>query len=147
MALGAYFYFGDSFRFASRVLNEVIRLDVKFGKWFCCCMNAIPYSYSAGKGLEEYEAKDISELKKQARQLYVPNRSLFLNPPSSKDGYLDFHVLDDGSIEMEILDGLDDDFATVDIPISEQVIEIMWSDCRNLPLKQKLNDLPIKWIT
>jgi hypothetical protein len=39
-------------------------LDGKFGKWFCDYMDGIPYSYSAGNGLEEHEAKDISELKK-----------------------------------------------------------------------------------
>jgi hypothetical protein len=128
-------------------LREAIVLDEKLEKWFGDYMNTIPYSYSAGKGLEEHEAKDISELQKQVRQLCVPKRSLYLSPPSAKGGYLDFHVLDDGSIEMEILDGFDDDFATVDIPISEQIIEIIWTDCRNLPLKQKLNDLPIKWIT
>jgi hypothetical protein len=128
-------------------LSEAIRLDGNLEKWFGGFMNTIPYSYSTGKGLEEHEAKDISELQKQVRQLCVPKRSLYLSPPSAKGGYLDFHVLDDGSIEMEILDGLDNDFATVNIPISEQVIEIMWTDCRNLPLRQKLNDLLIKWIT
>ncbi|HEY1717018.1 MAG TPA: hypothetical protein VGH42_01840 [Verrucomicrobiae bacterium] len=72
-----------------------------------------------------------------------------MNPPNTKGASLDFHVLDDGSIEMEIMDidGSNDDFANVDIPISQQVVEIAWNDCRDLPLKQKLNDLPIKWIT
>jgi hypothetical protein len=110
-------------------------------------MNTIRYSYSIGKGLEEHEAKDIAELQKQVRQLSVPKRSLYLDIPAVKDGWLDFHVLNDGSIEMEILDGIDDDFAIVDIPMAAQIVEIALTDLRILPLRRKLDGLPIHWLT
>jgi hypothetical protein len=48
---------------------------------------------------------------------------------------------------MEIMEGCENDFATVDVSIAAQVVEITWSDNRNVPLKQKINGLPIRWPT
>ena len=108
----------------------------------------VKYAYSNGNGLNECEAKDISEIQKHVQELSVPKKSLYLSPPNIKRGYLDFHTLDDGTIEMEIVeDDYANDFATVDVSTASQVVNIAWSDNRNLPLRQKLNGLPIKWLT
>ena len=108
----------------------------------------IEFSYSNGKGSIECNVQNISELQKYIRQLSAPKASLYLSPPNTKGAYLDFHTLDDGSIEMEIMEGRGiNDFATVNVPTASQVVQIAWSDNRNLLLRQKLNDLPIKWIT
>jgi hypothetical protein len=63
------------------------------------------------------------------------------------NGYLDFSVLDDGRIEMEIMEGDVDDFATVDVSTTARVMEIAMTDTRSAPLRQKLNGLPIDWLT
>jgi len=108
----------------------------------------IKYAYSNGSGLNECEASDISEIQKHVQQLSVPKKSLYLSPPNAKGAYLDFHSLADGSIEMEIMDsGGINNFATVDVFTASRIVEIIWSDDRNLPLRQKLNDLPMKWLT
>jgi protein involved in sex pheromone biosynthesis len=52
-----------------------------------------------------------------------------------------------GSIEMEIMERCNDDFATVDIATAEQVIKVVMTDTRSLLLRQKLGDLQIDWIT
>ena len=109
----------------------------------------INFAYStAEKGLVEDSVKDISELQKYVQQLSIPKTSLYLSPPNTKGAYLDFHTLDDGSIEMEIMEGRGiNDFATLDVLTASQIIQIAWNDDRSLSLKQKLNGLPIKWLT
>ena len=105
----------------------------------------INFSYSTGKGSIKCSAKDISELEKYVQQLSVPKTSLYLSPPNTM--YLDFHNRADGSIEMEIMERGVNDFATVDVSIAFQIVQIAWNDDRDLPLKQKLVGLPIKWLT
>ena len=108
----------------------------------------INFAYSTGKDLVECSVKDISELEKYIQQLSIPKASLYLSPPNIKRGYLDFHTLDDGAIEMEIMeDNCVNEFAAVDVPMVSKVVKIAWSDNSNLQLRQKLNDLPIKWLT
>jgi hypothetical protein len=108
----------------------------------------INFAYSTGKGLIDCNVKDISELEKYVQQLSVRKNSLYLSPPNIKRGYLDFHTLEDGTIEMEIFeDDCTSEFATVDVPAVSQIVKIAWSDDRNLPLRQKLEGLPIKWLT
>jgi hypothetical protein len=108
----------------------------------------IKYAYSNGSGLNECEASDISEIQKHVQELGVPKKSLYLSPPNTKGAYLDFHNRADGSIEMEIMEGRGiNDFATIDVLTASQVVQIAWSDDSNLPLKQKLHGLPIKWLT
>ena len=74
------------------------------------------YSYSDGqKGSpvsERRETADVSEVVKHLHNLTQPRRSLLTSPPGV-DGYLDFYVREDGSIEMEIMERGNDDFATV----------------------------------
>jgi hypothetical protein len=59
---------------------------------------------------------------------------------------LDFFVLDDNSIEMELWEHADDDFATIDIPTAIRVVEIAMTDIRDMTLRQKLEDLAIHWL-
>jgi hypothetical protein len=77
--------------------------------------------------------------------LTEPKRSLLVVSPGL-DGYLEFDVRDDGSIEMEIMEGCDNDFATVDIATAARVIDTAMTDTRALSLRRKLDSLPIDWI-
>ena len=91
------------------------------------------YCYSDGqKGsqLESRETADISEIAKHLRDLTQHKHSLMTTPPGV-DGYLDFYVREDGSIEMEIMERCNDDFATVDIATAEQVIKVAMTDTRS----------------
>jgi hypothetical protein len=99
-----------------------------------------------GKRLESRETCDFSEVTVQLDKLAGPKHSLMTSPPGL-DGYLDFYIRDDGSIEMEIMERGNDDFATVDIETIKQVIEIAMTDTRTLLLRQKLDGLRIDWIT
>jgi hypothetical protein len=80
------------------------------------------------------------------RQLVTPKSSLVTNPEGLK-GYLDFHVLENNSIEMELLERSDDDFATVDISTAAHVVKIALTDTQDLPLRSKLEGLSINWLT
>src|SRR5580658_8907424 len=96
-------------------------------------------------GTEERRSSDVAEMQRIVQQLTTPNATLITNPDGCK-GYLDFHVLDDGRIEMEIFEG-DDDFAIIDISTATRVMEIVMTDTRGIPLRQKLSGLPIDWLT
>lgn len=109
---------------------------------------SITFAYSIGKGSLEGSVKDISELQKYIQQLSIPKASMYLSPPNIKRGYLDFHTLDDAAIEMEIMeDDYANDFAVVDISTVSPIVDIAWSDDRNVPLRQKFDGLLIKWLT
>jgi hypothetical protein len=97
-------------------------------------------------GGEDHYTSDLAELRKFVERLTVPKATLLTNPEGLA-GYLDFQVLDDSSIEMEIMEYSNDDFATVDIPMAARVVEIAMTDTRNLPLRRKLDGLPIQWLT
>jgi hypothetical protein len=97
-------------------------------------------------GAEERRSSDVSEMQRVIQQLIVPKMSLVTNL-DGWNGYLDFSVLDDGRIEMEIMEGDVDDFATVDVSTTARVMEIAMTDTRSAPLRQKLNGLPIDWLT
>ena len=96
--------------------------------------------------LESRETTDVAEVVRHLHDLTQPKRSLMTTPPGL-EGYLDFYVRDDGSIEMEIMERCDDDFATVDIEMAARVIEVAMTDTRGLPLRRKLDGLQIDWIT
>ena len=97
-------------------------------------------------GGEDRQTSYVSELTELVQQLTTPKASLLTNP-AGLAGYLDFQVLDDKTIEMEIMEHTDDDFATVDIPIAARVVEVAMTDTRALPLRRKLDGLPIHWLT
>lgn len=99
--------------------------------WFC--------------GSEKRRSSDVAEMFQLVQQLTTPKATLITNPDGC-EGYLDFHVLNDGRIEMEIFER-DDDFATIDVPAAARVMEIAMTDARSIPLRQKLNGLPIDWLT
>jgi hypothetical protein len=96
-------------------------------------------------GNEEHRSSDVAEMQRVIQQLTAPKATLITNPAGCK-GYLDFVVLDNGSIEME-LNERKDDFATIDVPMASRVIEITMTDTRDIPLRDKLNGLPIDWLT
>jgi hypothetical protein len=96
-------------------------------------------------GSGERRSSDLAEMRQIVRQLTTPKATLITNP-DGVEGYLDFHVLDDGRIEMEIFES-DDDFATVDVPTAVRVMEIAMTDTRGIPLRQKLSGLPVEWLT
>ena len=96
-------------------------------------------------GSEERRSSDVSEMRRVVEQLTTPKATLITNPDGC-EGYLDFQVLDDGRIEMEIMER-DDDFATIDVTTAARVVEIAMTDTRTLPLRQKLSGLPIVWLT
>jgi hypothetical protein len=97
-------------------------------------------------GEQDRSAFDVSEVLGYIQRLTTPKASLLTNP-KGLTGYLDFWVLDDSSIEMEVMEHADDDFARVDISMAARVVEIAMTDTRNLPLRRKLNELPIQWVT
>jgi hypothetical protein len=94
----------------------------------------------------ECTSSSVEEMRNVVSQLNRPKTSLLTNPESLK-GYLDFHVLDDGSIEMELWEGPNDDFAIVDIPAATTIIETVMTDARDLPLRRKLESTAIRWLT
>jgi hypothetical protein len=94
----------------------------------------------------ERTSSSVDEMRSVVSQLTKPKASLITNPDGLK-GYLDFHVLDNGSIEMELWEGSDDDFAIVDIPGATSVIETVMTDARDLPLRRKLDSTAIRWLT
>jgi hypothetical protein len=96
-------------------------------------------------GSEERRSSDAAEMQRVVQQLIAPKTSLVTNL-DGWNGYLDFFVLDDGQIEMEIMED-DDHFASIDVPTAVRVMEIAMSDTREIPLRQKLCDLPIEWLT
>ena len=102
----------------------------------------VTYTYC---GSEKRICSDVQEMQRLVQQLTAPKATLITNL-SGYDGYLDFCVLNDGLIEMEICER-NDDFATIDILIAAHVIEIAMTDMRNIPLREKLNSLPINWLT
>jgi hypothetical protein len=108
------------------------------------------YCYSDGgkRGLELEirKTQDVSEVTKHLRGLIAPKQSLDVIPPGI-DGYLVFFVVDDGSITMEIMDRAENDFATVDVSTAECVVKIAMTDARDIPLRHKLGEVAIEWIT
>jgi hypothetical protein len=100
------------------------------------------YSFNGG---DERRSSDVAEMQRVVQQLTAPKTSVVTNL-DGWDGYLDFFVLDDGRIQMEIMED-DDHFATVDAPTVARVIEIAMTDTSRLPLRQKLSELPIDWLT
>jgi hypothetical protein len=100
---------------------------------------SMTFRFSGG---EDRQTSDVSELRQFVQRLTTPKATLLTNP-SGLAGYLDFQVLDDKTIEMEIMEHADGDFATVDIPMAACVVEIAMTDTRDLPLRRKLDGLPI----
>ena len=96
-------------------------------------------------GSEERNSSDVLEMQRIVQQLTTPKATLITNPAGWK-GYLDFAVSDEGTIEMEIFER-NDDFATIDVSLAARVIEIAMTDMRNIPLREKLDSLPIRWLT
>jgi len=84
-------------------------------------------------------------MQRLVQQLTTPKATLITNLEGWR-GYLDFQASDDGSIEMEICEH-HDDFATVDVSLASHIIEIAMTDMRDIPLRGKLNELPISWLT
>ena len=109
--------------------------------WYC-------YSDAVKRGLELQgcETADAGEVLKRLQFLTEPGRSLMIKA-AGLNGYLDLHVGDGHTIEMEIMEQADDDFAIVDIAMAARVVEIAMTDTRNLSLRRKLEGLQIKWIT
>src|ERR1041384_6051568 len=107
---------------------------------------ATTFCYSDETGLgEERQSSEVEELRRRIRELTAPKRSLYTTPPGLR-GFLDFSVCDDSVIEMEIMEGYDNDFANVDIPTAERVIEVAMTDTRSIPLRQKLESLKMDWL-
>jgi len=108
------------------------------------------YCYSDGKKrgrlIEVKETQDVAQVIKCLHELKAPKQSLEIFLPAI-EGYLDFYVTDDGSVMMEIMDRAENDFATVDILIAESVVAVAMIDDRDLPLRLKLAQIPIDWIT
>ena len=96
-------------------------------------------------GEPERRTSDIKEAQVLIQRLTRPKATLLTNP-GNLSGYLDFQVLPDGGLEMEIMEQADNDFAVVDLITAARVIEIVMTDRRDLSLKQKLTCLPIVWI-
>jgi len=94
----------------------------------------------------ERTSSSVDEMRSVVSQLTRPKASLITNPDGLK-GYLDVHVLDDGTIEMELWEGSDDDWAVVDVEVATRVIETVMTDARDLPLRQKLESVTIQWLT
>ena len=109
---------------------------------------AINYSFSTAenRNLAERETTDLDELLPVARQLTTPKTALYTHP-RNLDGYLDFYVLDDGSIEMEIMERYVNDFAVIDASTAEHVIRIAMTDERDTTLRDKLHSLQLQWLT
>ena len=112
--------------------------------------NNTSYCYSDGSKrgleLEVKETQDVAEITRYLHELKAPKQSLDIYPPAV-DGYLDFYVTDDGSIMMEIMDRAENDFANVDILVAERVVMVAMTDVRDLPLRRKLAQIAIEWIT
>ena len=108
------------------------------------------YCYSDGSKrgleLEVKETQDVAEITRYLHELKAPKQSLGIYPPAI-NGYLDFYVTDDGSVMMEIMDRAENDFATVDILVAERVVMVAMTDPRDLPLRRKLAEIAIEWIT
>jgi hypothetical protein len=102
----------------------------------------VTYTYC---GSEKRHTSDVAEMQRVVKQLTALKASLITNL-AGWNGYLDFHVLGDGSTEMELYER-EDDFATVDIQIAARVVEIAMTDSRDMPLREKLSGLPIRWLT
>ena len=96
-------------------------------------------------GSEERRSSDVAEMQQVVQRLTAPKTSVVTNL-DGWSGYLDFFVLDDGRIEMEIMED-DDHFAIIDVPTASRVIEIAMTDTSGKPLRQKLSGLPIDWLT
>jgi hypothetical protein len=48
---------------------------------------------------------------------------------------------------MEIMDKAENDFANVDILVAERVVMVAMTEIRDLPLRRKLAQIAIEWIT
>jgi hypothetical protein len=96
-------------------------------------------------GSEERRCSDIAEMRRVIQQLTTPRATLITNV-GGWSGYLDFQVLDESDVEMEIMER-ENDFATVDLQTAARVMEIVMTDTRSLPLRQKLDGLQIEWLT
>jgi hypothetical protein len=102
----------------------------------------ITYTYC---GSEKRISSDVLEMQRVVQQLTTPKATLITNPEGC-EGYLDFAVSNDGTMEMEVFER-NDDFATIDVSLAARVIEIAMTDTRNIPLREKLDSLPINWLT
>jgi hypothetical protein len=98
-------------------------------------------------GGEARHCSDVSEMRRVVQQLIVPKATLITNV-GGWSGYLDFQVLDDSHIEMEIMEDTNtNEFATIDVLTAARAMEIAMTDTRGIPLRQKLSGLPIDWLT
>jgi hypothetical protein len=88
---------------------------------------------------------DAVEMARIVRQLTSPGMSL-ITDLVGWGGYLDFSVLDDHRLEMELFEN-HDDFGILDSETAARVIEIAMTDERELPLREKLHGLEIEWLT
>jgi hypothetical protein len=111
------------------------------------------YSYSDGtKNLESWfsgKASNPDEIKQLLDKSLKPKSGVLISLPESNEfgsGSIDFWRLEDGQIEMEILQGWHDDFAILDIPTAKQVVDMLFKSSVEKLVRDMLQELPIKWI-
>ncbi len=115
------------------------------------------YAYSDGtKNLKNWiydKTSNSEEVKSFLDKLTEPKRgvaiSFGLYPEPIKPDWVDvdFHVFEKVGIEMEITPYFDDkNFATVDISMAKQIVGVMFKLSEIKLFREKLQELPIKWI-
>ena len=77
------------------------------------------------------------------RRLNRPGNSLFLSLPHFS---LDFHGLDDGSIEMENMDVAGDNFAIFTLTEAEQVARLAFEHIGSESFYHEMSALPLRWL-
>ena len=76
-------------------------------------------------------------------QLTAPPRYLLLTLPQLN---LDFTALDDGTIEMELMDATGDQFAVLTVAQAEEVARRALTDWHASALSTQLTDLDLEWL-
>ena len=106
------------------------------------------YSYSEGtkdlSGFIEGKASNPNEVMDLLDKLTKPKSSVSIS--NSELDYIDFWCLEDGQIEMEIMQRGNDDFAVLDVPMAKQVVEVVFRSSGKKLVRDTLQELPIKWI-
>jgi hypothetical protein len=88
----------------------------------------------------------LDKLTQQKRSVSI---SFGLYPESAGSDWVevDFPCFEDARIEMEIMPYCDDkNFATVDISMAKQIVDVMFKLPEIKLFREKLQELPIKWI-
>jgi len=115
------------------------------------------YAYSEGtkNPADNFFGKtsNSSEVIKFLDKLTQPKRSVSISfgvyPESTGSDWveIDFSCFKDTRIEMEIMPYCNDEnFATVDISTSRQIVDVMFNLSEIKLFQEKLQELPIKWI-